>query len=94
MKGIRCPSTLARKSKGEDVRVLSCPDAISRALEKVLKITSVRELEDSGAGKSGALDALQNSGDEMIRPCPECGGRMENDGGCVLCRSCGYSKCG
>lgn len=26
--------------------------------------------------------------------CPECGGQLEHDGGCVLCRSCGYSKCG
>lgn len=27
-------------------------------------------------------------------PCPDCGGEMEHEGGCVVCRSCGYSKCG
>ncbi|WP_165613049.1 hypothetical protein [Paramaledivibacter caminithermalis] len=26
--------------------------------------------------------------------CPECGASVEHEGGCVMCRSCGYSKCG
>ena len=26
--------------------------------------------------------------------CPDCGSRLEHDGGCVICRQCGYSKCG
>ena len=25
--------------------------------------------------------------------CPDCGGAIEHEGGCVVCRSCGYSKC-
>ena len=25
--------------------------------------------------------------------CPDCGGRIEHEGGCNVCRSCGYSKC-
>jgi len=29
-----------------------------------------------------------------IHVCPECGSRVEHEGGCVICRSCGYSKCG
>jgi len=27
-------------------------------------------------------------------PCPDCGGELEHEGGCVVCRTCGYSKCG
>ncbi|SKC88097.1 adenosylcobalamin-dependent ribonucleoside-diphosphate reductase [Maledivibacter halophilus] len=26
--------------------------------------------------------------------CPECGSKVEHEGGCVMCRNCGYSKCG
>ena len=26
--------------------------------------------------------------------CPECGGVMEHESGCSVCRECGYSKCG
>lgn len=26
--------------------------------------------------------------------CPDCGTELQHEGGCVICRSCGYSKCG
>ena len=28
-----------------------------------------------------------------LGPCPDCGGPLEMESGCLLCRSCGYSKC-
>jgi len=36
LKGIRCLSTAARRKTAEDIDVLSCPDAIARAIEGVL----------------------------------------------------------
>ncbi|WP_432404890.1 vitamin B12-dependent ribonucleotide reductase [Wukongibacter sp. M2B1] len=31
---------------------------------------------------------------KTMNTCPECGNKVEHEGGCVMCRSCGYSKCG
>ena len=25
--------------------------------------------------------------------CPECGEPLEHEGGCVICKTCGFSKC-
>jgi len=36
LKGIRCLSTIARKSLNKEINVLSCPDAIGRAIEESL----------------------------------------------------------
>ena len=36
LKGIRCLSTISRKKDNKEINVLSCPDAIARAIEEVL----------------------------------------------------------
>jgi ribonucleoside-diphosphate reductase alpha chain len=36
LKGIRCLSTIARRKENKDIDVLSCPDAIARAIEEAL----------------------------------------------------------
>ena len=31
---------------------------------------------------------------KFAKECPECGSLLEHEGGCVVCRECGWSKCG
>ena len=31
--------------------------------------------------------------EKAVGACPECGGQIEYEGGCSVCRSCGYSEC-
>ncbi len=77
LKGIRCMSSIRSKQ----AEVLSCPDAIGRAIEKYL---------DAHGIDAGELE-LVGQGDMH---CPECGAVMELEGGCIVCRSCGFSRCG
>ncbi|MFO7154115.1 MAG: vitamin B12-dependent ribonucleotide reductase [Caldicoprobacter oshimai] len=127
LKGIRCHSTLRQKG----LKVLSCPDAIGRVLEKVVKLRLNNNLEaeeldigspdmvdrhsclancslcslkdvcnnpfrENGGIQLGGTDSLVDDNPPQTKgqSCPECGATMEHDGGCVVCRSCGYSKCG
>ncbi len=76
LKGIRCATCIA----DPETHVLSCPDAIAKAIDFYFDGTDKFEL--------GAT-----SGPRSLVVCPECGEIMEPEGGCYLCRNCGYSKC-
>ena len=87
LKGIRCPSTIRQQG----MSVTSCPDAIAKTIEKVIKSQKIginpatlKEIQSS----EPVLDKTK------MRFCPECGAKVEHEGGCVICRNCGYSKCG
>ncbi len=83
LKGIRCHSTLRQNG----LKVLSCPDAIGRVLEKVVR----------SSPWNGGRPPMQKgvaAGSKKNGHCPDCGSTLEHEGGCVMCRSCGYSKCG
>jgi len=85
LKGIRCPEPVL----GGGGAVLSCPDAISKALEKYLKMKSMPELFDTPS--EGKPSWKEEAG--ICPQCPECGNMLEFREGCVLCPGCGYSKC-
>lgn len=63
----------------EGCAVLSCPDAISRVLEH------------SMGDPKAELSKATIPGTSKV--CPECGQPLETSEGCVICHSCGYSKC-
>lgn len=121
LKGIRCPSTIRQKG----LKVLSCPDAIGRLIEKVARIQNGKDEEiaflNENSSTKSAVEETRIPGptaqcmsecgictvkdfcgnpereDYMelsANACPECGKSVEHEGGCVVCRHCGYSKCG
>jgi len=40
-----------------------------------------------------AADIEIKNGEGMFRSCPECGAVLEPEGGCFVCKTCGFSKC-
>ena len=93
LRGIRCPSPCW----GQGVRILSCSDAIARALEQ--KITIVKTKGKSSEGKDVFIRMKEELKKESLKisnivgVCPDCGGALHHIEGCNVCRGCGYSKC-
>ncbi len=102
LKGIRCHSTLRQRALNNNIKVLSCPDAIGKVLEKVARIKAEEDAKKAADGFEKPIEREEPAecaccGEpERIpsQPCPECAAAMEHEGGCVICRACGYSKCG
>ena len=105
LKGIRCPSTIRQQG----MSCTSCPDAIAKVVMKVSRQIEEEKLKEKAAGGSvkpeAPLPADNSIGTQKqivdipatageIHSCPECGSAVEHEGGCVICRNCGFSKCG
>jgi ribonucleoside-diphosphate reductase alpha chain len=93
LRGIRCPAPLLAKGGV----VLSCPDAMSKAIER--HITKKRDVgEEDIIEKATTLDNFVNvrDGSNVVGVCPDCGGPLIFEEGCSKClnRGCGYTKCG
>ncbi len=84
LKGIRCLSTCTARVGKSDIDVLSCPDAIARAIEEALAAEPVN------VATAGPIAPLLMTG----RPCPLCKSAMRRSEGCMVCDNCGHSSCG
>ncbi len=104
LKGIRGPMPTWTK----EGPILSLADAIAKTLEKHTKkdqptldlgytngqkkISEPAPIVDKQPGLgSTPKESLADTG--FAPECPECGGVLEHEGGCFVCRACGYSKC-
>ncbi|MFC1888570.1 vitamin B12-dependent ribonucleotide reductase [Thermodesulfobacteriota bacterium] len=83
LKGICCHLP---RGFGES-RVTSCADAVAQALEINLLPNVVKEGASKGAMVQDIIATF------MRGACPDCGSSLEPEGGCVVCRACGFSEC-
>lgn len=79
LRGISCHSP-AWASGG---KIASCSDAISKAIERYVEQGS----ESNGNGSHPRKEKA------IYGACPDCGGAVEHEGGCAVCRDCGFTKC-
>ncbi len=85
LRGIRCHQPVWDNGG----QIFSCPDALGLALENKTKGTEDRQLRGDPALFLPQLGKAIN----MTGACPDCGGVVHHESGCVTCRICGYSKC-
>ena len=95
LRGIRCPSPSWEKGG----RIFSCSDAIARVIERRLVKTKVKENgntdpEPLSSPGSNTVVAVKKKAASVVGVCPDCGGALWHIEGCMVCRACGYSKCG
>ena len=83
LRGIRCHTP----AWGNGGAVLSCADAIGIAIEHYLNERNTGVATDEISKSTEKLDTL-------LGACPDCGSVVEHESGCVVCRSCGFSRCG
>lgn len=95
LKGIRCHSTLRQRANNKDIKVLSCPDAIARTIETLIDIKKLGRINDFNINAAEDIaDLIPHESSKRIKiKCPECGNEITHQDGCVICPSCGYSKC-
>jgi ribonucleoside-diphosphate reductase alpha chain len=60
-------------------KILSCADAVAKAIRNHMSATGQEEKMEKRALFKGA--------------CRDCGGKVEHEGGCSVCHSCGFSEC-
>lgn len=89
LRGIRCHSP----SWENGGMITSCPDAIGIVIERALR------WRESGAAKyeqqqiDFKIDRSEKSLLDIVGSCPDCGSVVEHEGGCIVCRVCGFSRC-
>ncbi len=96
LRNIRCPSPSWEKGQ----RIFSCADAIARVIERRLasgqqsqvpvEATQVA-MKHSYSDETIALELDVH--DNIVGVCPDCGGALRHEEGCMKCHACGFSKC-
>lgn len=83
-----CPSYATRRAVKHDTSDGSCcPMAIGNAL-----VDMWQELNEDYPTQTQRNRPQVKI--EDVNVCPECGAEVQHEGGCVQCKSCGWSRCG
>ncbi|HTZ11453.1 MAG TPA: vitamin B12-dependent ribonucleotide reductase [Candidatus Margulisiibacteriota bacterium] len=98
LRNIRCPSPSWEKGQ----RIFSCADAIARVVERRLVNSQAAKasleaaavaMKHSHEDEHTAVDNPEMHAADIVGVCPDCGGALRHEEGCVKCHACGYSKC-
>ncbi len=74
--------------------ITSSPDAIAKAMERYIQRSDANGKEKIRKKVIQKVVEKDTNLIEIPDQCPDCGGRVEHEEGCLICRSCSWTKCG
>lgn len=88
-----CPAYAVRRATKHDTSTGSCcPMAVGRAIKDMWR--EMREELGAGADAKTESTKVEQPDPRISAPvCPECGEPLVFEGGCNICKNCGWSKC-
>jgi len=98
-----CPSFQYQRGKGKNLSPgKSCPSSIAVILKRVMDEMEKNRLEEIEETADIVVDKVIKAdfNGEFVGTvsktliCPECKSNLVNEGGCITCKQCGFSKCG
>ena len=88
-KGVKCDACMKMKgAKVKPIDGLSCGDVIARTIQEEYERFHHDKKEIVKKEQPVKQDTKQKKS-----TCPECGEELAHEGGCVICKNCGFSKC-
>ena len=90
-----CTSYVNRTKLKNDTSVgTSCPSAIGHALKDLFnKMIDIRQPDIESEYEDDEEEEQKQSDLNITIKCPECGNMLTFEGGCNICKNCGWSKC-
>ena len=93
-----CPDAIARVLMKVSQYIGDGADYTTPEAQERLKAAQAAPVPQNGDVAFTAQAPVENTAAQTdageIHVCPECGGKVEHEGGCVICRGCGFSRCG
>ncbi|MFI3173453.1 MAG: adenosylcobalamin-dependent ribonucleoside-diphosphate reductase [Eubacteriales bacterium] len=93
-----CPSyTVRHATKRDTSKGSCCPMAVGNALlamyeemqQEIQGELYTRPIKQKASTKESVIAIC----DDVLNPCPQCGAELIFEGGCNICKSCGWTKC-
>ena len=89
-KGVKCSAcTQVKGSRSKVIDGLSCGDVVARTIQEEyerIQKNPIKERVDVAEVDMPAVDYVREK-------CPDCGDELAYEGGCKVCKNCGWSKC-
>ena len=90
-KGVKCSACMQAKGMKKPIDGLSCGDVIAKTIQEEYAYYNHNRLDITNTlNNKKQKEVIQQ---KTKHACPECGEEIANEGGCVICKNCGYSKC-